>query len=100
MSTENFHYIEAGTYKSKACLMCMTVAMLRTIFEGCEKLQLYVSAPDISSLVPRDLRTAKTVYIKAARAVSSGKVADLIEVIKEAGADPIGLVADRQFRAH
>jgi biopolymer transport protein ExbD len=85
----------AGTLDDPAALS----AMLRTIFELRQELHVYRPAPDISATVPLERRTEKTVYIKAPRSVSYGKVADLIEAIKDSGADPIGLIADRRIRS-
>ena len=67
-------------------------ATLRAIFDGREELHVYADSLELSSGVPEDRQIEKTVYIKAPRSMSYGEVADLIEVIKEAGADRIGLV--------
>ena len=40
-------------------------------------------------------RGVETVFIKAPRWISYGEIADLIRVVKAAGADGIGLAADR-----
>lgn len=45
--------------------------------------------------IPEKLRIQKTVFIKAPRTVSYGEVAKVIDSIKGAGADPIGLQLDR-----
>ena len=45
--------------------------------------------------IPEKLRIQKTVFIKAPRSVSYGEVAKIIDSIKGAGADPIGLQLDR-----
>jgi len=74
-------------------------ATIRTIFERREQLQLYAPAPDLSLAVPKDRQIEKTVYIKAARSLSYGEIADLVSVIKEAGAAPIELVVDRPIRS-
>lgn len=75
-------------------------ATLRTIFERREQLQLYAPAPDLSLEVPKDRQIERTVYIKAARGLSYGEIADLVSVIKEAGADRIGLVPGSTYCSH
>lgn len=69
-------------------------ASLRTIFERREELHVRVDWLDLSSRVPEHRQIEKTVYIKAPRSVSYGEVSDLIAAAKEAGADPVGLIAD------
>jgi len=44
--------------------------------------------------LPEELRIEKTVFIKAPRAISYGEVARVIDGVKGAGADPIGLQLD------
>jgi biopolymer transport protein ExbD len=44
--------------------------------------------------LPDDRRVEKTVYVKAPRSISYGEVAKVIDGIKGAGADPIGLQLD------
>ena len=44
--------------------------------------------------VPEDYRIEKTVFIKAARSTSYGDVAKVIDGLKGAGADPVGLQLD------
>ena len=67
-------------------------ATLRAIFERRKELRVYPDSLELSSGVPESRQIEKTVYIKAPRSMSYGEVADLIEVIKAAGADRIGLV--------
>jgi biopolymer transport protein ExbD len=50
----------------------------------------FLTRPDI----PEDYRIEKTVFIKAPRSISYGEVAKVIDGIKGAGADPIGLQLD------
>jgi len=45
--------------------------------------------------LPVELRIEKTVFVKAPRAVSYGEVAKVIDAIKGAGADPVGLQLDK-----
>ena len=44
--------------------------------------------------LPDDYRIEKTVFIKAPRSISYGEVAKVIDGIKGAGADPVGLQLD------
>jgi hypothetical protein len=70
-------------------------AKLRSIFQRREDLHVYVDSLELPSRAPADRQIERTVYIKAPRNLSYGEVADLIAAIKEAGADPVGLIADR-----
>ncbi|HEX8650933.1 MAG TPA: biopolymer transporter ExbD [Pyrinomonadaceae bacterium] len=45
--------------------------------------------------LPEEMRIEKTVYIKAPRSVGYGAVAKVIDGVKGAGADPIGLQVDK-----
>ncbi|MDQ3473762.1 MAG: biopolymer transporter ExbD [Acidobacteriota bacterium] len=45
--------------------------------------------------IPEKLRIQKTVFIKAPRSIPYGEVTKIIDSIKGAGADPIGLQLDR-----
>jgi biopolymer transport protein ExbD len=45
--------------------------------------------------IPEQLRIQKTVFIKAPRSIPYGEVTKIIDSIKGAGADPIGLQLDR-----
>jgi biopolymer transport protein ExbD len=49
-----------------------------------------ISRPD----VPEEYRIERTVFIKAPRSISYGEVAKVIDGIKGAGAEPIGLQLD------
>ena len=44
--------------------------------------------------VPEDNRIEKTVFIKAPRSISYGEVAKVIDGVKGAGAEPVGLQLD------
>lgn len=88
----NLNSIPIGTLNDTVAL----TAMLRTLFERREDLHLYVPSPELSSRVPEYRQIEKTVYIKAPRNISYGEIADLIAAIKEAGADPVGLIVDRR----
>ncbi|MCM3905147.1 MAG: hypothetical protein ND866_25920 [Pyrinomonadaceae bacterium] len=69
-------------------------ATLRTILEEREASHAYVDSLDLPSRAPEDRILDKTVYIKAPRSMSYGDIADLIVTVKNAGADPVGLIAD------
>lgn len=87
----NLNTMPMGTLNDTSAL----TATLRKLFERREELQVYVMSTELSSRVPERRQIEKTVYIKAPRSVSYGEVADLIAAIKAAGADPVGLIADR-----
>ena len=88
----NLNTMPTGTLNDTRALS----AMLRRIFERREQLHVvYMNSIELSSRVPEDWQIEKTVYIKAPRSMSYGEVADLIAVVKDAGAEPVGLVADR-----
>jgi len=44
--------------------------------------------------LPEDQRIEKTVFVKAPRALHYGDVVKVIDAIKGAGADPVGLQVD------
>ncbi|HLE62408.1 MAG TPA: biopolymer transporter ExbD [Pyrinomonadaceae bacterium] len=50
----------------------------------------FLARPDI----PEDYRIEKTVFIKAPKSIAYGQVAKVIDGIKGAGADPVGLQVD------
>lgn len=59
------------------------------------KLNHVYRAEMISRLdVPEDLRIEKTVFIKAPRSIPYGEVTKVIDALKGAGADPVGLQLD------
>lgn len=68
---------------------------LRRIFEVREEFHVYAGALELSSRVPEYRQIEKTVYIKAPPGMSYGDVAGLIAAVKEAGADPVGLMVNR-----
>ncbi|HLE61599.1 MAG TPA: hypothetical protein VI750_00605 [Pyrinomonadaceae bacterium] len=53
---------------------------------------VYRDGIEATSSLPEDQRIEKTVYLKAARSIIYGEVADLIKELKGTGANPIGLV--------
>ena len=71
---------------------------LRTTIKEREELHAYVDSLDLPLRAPEDRIVEKTVYIKAPRNMTLGEVSELIAVIKEAGADPVGLIADHSLQ--
>jgi len=71
------------------------VANLNEIFRHRTERHAYRDGLDLNSAIPEGERIEKTVLIKAPRGMSYGEVSDLIEVIKDTGANPIGLVTER-----
>jgi biopolymer transport protein ExbD len=67
---------------------------LRTAFQRREEMHVYLPSPELSSSVHPYCQIERAVSIKASRNLSYGEVADLIAIVREAGADPVGLVAD------
>jgi biopolymer transport protein ExbD len=55
---------------------------------------VYRSGMEEAFEVPEEDRIDKTVYLRFGRSLSYGEVHDLIERLKAAGANPIGLVSD------
>ncbi|MEK6333697.1 MAG: hypothetical protein AABM67_02040 [Acidobacteriota bacterium] len=60
---------------------------------------VYRRGMDEAFEVPEEERIDKTVYLRFGRSLSYGEVQDLVERLRAAGANPIGLVSDppRQF---
>jgi biopolymer transport protein ExbD len=68
-------------------------ARLSEIFALRTERRVYRDTFDLRLAVPENRPIEKTVFIKAPRTMSYGEVTDLIKVVREAGADPIGLVS-------
>jgi biopolymer transport protein ExbD len=64
---------------------------LAEVFRGREQHHVYRDGIEATSPLPEDQRIEKTVYLKVARSIRYGDVADLIEELKGTGANPIGL---------
>ena len=64
---------------------------LAEVFRVREQHHVYRNGIEATSSLPEAERIEKTVYLKAARSISHGEVADLIEELKRTGANPIGL---------
>jgi biopolymer transport protein ExbD len=71
----------------------LSVELARVIQERREKHTYRYEMKDRIDL-PEEMRIQKTVYIKAPRSVGYGDVAKVIDGVKGAGADPIGLQVD------
>ena len=69
-------------------------AKLAQVFQERRKNQLYRDAMRDRIDLPEDERIELTVFIKATRSISYGDVAKVIDGVKGAGADPIGLQLD------
>jgi biopolymer transport protein ExbD len=69
-------------------------AALAKLFQ--QRREAHVYRDDVAALtdLSEDERTLKTVFIKAPREVSYGAVAKVIDGVKGAGADPLGLQID------
>jgi len=66
---------------------------MRQVFGERTENRVYRVGVDPTSDIPEEERIEKTVFIKASPSVSYGEVAYLIALLKETGANPIGLVA-------
>ncbi len=71
------------------------VQTLADLFQQRTRNRVYSEGMLTRTDVPEKLRIQKTVFIKAPRSISYGEVAKIIDSIKGAGADPIGLQLDR-----
>jgi biopolymer transport protein TolR len=69
-------------------------AKLAQVFQERRKNHVYRDEMSERIDVPEDFRIERTVFIKAPRSISYGEVAKVIDGVKGAGADPIGLQLD------
>jgi biopolymer transport protein ExbD len=69
-------------------------ARLAALFQERLKNHVYSDSMMTRLDLPDDRRTEKTVFIKAPRSISYGDVAKVIDGIKGAGANPVGLQLD------
>ena len=67
---------------------------LVSLFQERKKNRVYRDGMLTRIDVPEEYRIEKTVFIKAPRSISYGDVAKVIDGIKGAGADPVGLQLD------
>jgi biopolymer transport protein ExbD len=70
---------------------------LKQAFRVRTEMHVYRPGVEATSDMPEEQRIEKTVYIKAPRSLSYGELVDLIKVLEEAGATPIGLLPDAPF---
>ena len=70
------------------------VTRLEEIFIHRTETHAYRDGLDLNSAVPKDEQIEKTVLINAPRGMSYGELSDLLDVIEETGASPIGLVTE------
>lgn len=67
---------------------------LTQLFQERKDNRLYAAGKENSANEPLDERILKTVFIKAPRAIRYGEVVKVIDGIKGAGANPVGLQID------
>ena len=76
----------------------LLIRELENVFRVRTNFHLYRPGMEAAYDVPEEDRIDKTVYLKAGRALSYGEVHDLIERIKNIGANPIGLISDPHYQ--
>jgi len=81
---------DMGTVEDTAKLS----ARLSALFQEREKNHVYRAEMLSRTDVPEKKRIEKTVFIKAPRSIPYGEVAKVIDGVKGAGADPVGLQLD------
>jgi len=69
-------------------------AKLQMTFQQRKEQHAYKYGMEGASNIPEDQRIEKTVFVKAPRALKYGEVVKVIDAIKGAGANPIGLQVD------
>ena len=69
-------------------------ATLATLFQERKANHVYRDGMENSNNLPEDQRLERTVFIKAPRALPYGEVVRVIDGIKVAGANPVGLQLD------
>jgi biopolymer transport protein ExbD len=67
---------------------------LQTTFQLRKDQHAYKVGMETATNIPEDQRIEKTVFVKAPRALKYGDVVKVIDVIKGAGASPVGLQVD------
>jgi len=72
----------------------LLIGELENAFRIRTKHHVYRRGMEEAFEVPVEDRIDKTVYVRAGRSLSYGEVQDMIERLKAAGANPIGLVSD------
>jgi biopolymer transport protein ExbD len=71
------------------------VQTLADLFQQRTRNRVYRAEMLTRSDIPEKFRIQKTVFIKAPRSIPYGEVTKIIDSVKGAGADPIGLQLDR-----
>lgn len=71
------------------------VQTLADLFQQRTRNRVYRAEMLTRSDIPEQFRIQKTVFIKAPRSIPYGEVTKIIDSVKGAGADPIGLQLDR-----
>lgn len=69
-------------------------SFLASLFKERRANHVYRDEMVLRTDVPEDYRIEKTVFIKAPRSISYGEVAKVIDGVKGAGAEPVGLQLD------
>jgi len=69
-------------------------AKLQQTFQQRKEQHAYKVGYETASNIPEDQRIEKTVFVKAPRALKYGDVVKVIDAIKGAGANPVGLQVD------
>ena len=69
-------------------------AKLQQTFQQRREQHAYKVGTETATNVPEDQRIEKTVFVKAPRALPYGNVVKVIDAIKGAGANPVGLQVD------
>jgi biopolymer transport protein ExbD len=69
-------------------------AKLQMTFQQRKEQHAYKYGMEGANNIPEDQRIEKTVFVKAPRALKYGEVVKVIDAIKGAGANPIGLQVD------
>jgi biopolymer transport protein TolR len=82
--------VDMGTVEDTAKLSAKLVAL----FQERERNHAYRAEMLTRADVPEDRRIERTVFIKAPRSISYGEVAKVIDGVKGAGAEPVGLQLD------
>jgi len=70
------------------------IAKLSEVFQRRLENRIYAEALELRNDLPNEEKVLKTVFIKAPRSISYGNVAKVIDSVKLAGANPIGLQID------
>ena len=69
-------------------------AKLQQTFQQRKEQRAYKVGMETATNIPEDQRIEKTVFVKAPRALHYGDVVKVIDAIKGAGANPVGLQVD------